>query len=159
MGTGDGCQFCGGLHSGMCPAVRPDLSASFVQMYGAPPLSGSPRFPMPIPSSPPDLLKNGKPMFAPCPKCNRHIIAEGSCPFCYADAKTKAGAPDELAALRTALAKAREKHPEGSDLIAIASELGELANAIRNESPERVAQEAIDLAVTALRFAMGERNS
>lgn len=63
--------------------------------------------------------------------------------------------------LAFALSVARKKHPvfaEGADKAweVINTELKELEYAIANESEERQRDEAIDVAVTALRFALGE---
>lgn len=67
----------------------------------------------------------------------------------------------DLLDLAWAIDAARKKHPEGSSLLAIISETGELADATRlpNDAREKqVREEAIDVAVTAMRVAMGEVN-
>ena len=101
------------------------------------------------------------PALAPCTRCNRHIVTGTECPFCHADytAARKDLVVDELAPLREALAAARAKHPEGSNLAAVCSELGELADEMLIEPRDelRIRAEAMDLAVTALRIAFGER--
>lgn len=66
-----------------------------------------------------------------------------------------------IARLASALARAREKHPVYADgnidaWDVIEGELIELWNAIDHESEERQKEEAIDVAVTALRFILGE---
>lgn len=71
---------------------------------------------------------------------------------------------DVIARLASALARAREKHPNyavgGLDAWSvIASELFELRHAIYSESDERQKEEAIDVAVTAIRFILGEHKN
>lgn len=62
-----------------------------------------------------------------------------------------------LAPLLRALKAAREKHPGGPDgLRSLMEEVGEVANAIRRETPERVREELLDVAVVALRWYLGE---
>lgn len=51
---------------------------------------------------------------------------------------------------------AREKHPEGSDLTSLVSEVGEVAKAMFAETPARVRAELVDVAVVALRIVLGE---
>lgn len=62
-----------------------------------------------------------------------------------------------LAPLATAIDVARAKHPGGPDgMRSLAEELGEVASAIRRESPERVREELLDLATVAMRLYLRE---
>ncbi len=55
--------------------------------------------------------------------------------------------------LGDALARAEKKHPSGTDgLRSLTEEVGEVANAMRRETVERVRAELIDVAVVAVRF-------
>jgi hypothetical protein len=67
----------------------------------------------------------------------------------------------ELEPLALAMSRARSLHPEGTAFRDIVAELGELAETgdIKDESERdtRVREEAIDVAVTAMRFALGDR--
>lgn len=62
----------------------------------------------------------------------------------------------ELTPLAEAIAIARTKHPGGSDLTSLLSEAGEVARAMYSETPERVREELIDVAVVAMRLYFGE---
>ena len=62
----------------------------------------------------------------------------------------------QLVTFGAALGRAREKHPEGPDLRSLVEEVGEVANAMRRETPARVREELIDTAVVAFRLAIGE---
>lgn len=55
-----------------------------------------------------------------------------------------------LAALMQRLSEARGKHP------VFAEEYRELVYAVEHETPERIRDEALDVAVTALRLWLGE---
>jgi len=52
--------------------------------------------------------------------------------------------------------KARTKHPEGSTLRDLVSEVGEVATAMWRETPERVNEELLDVAIVAMRMRLGE---
>lgn len=52
--------------------------------------------------------------------------------------------------------RARRLHPEGSNLAALTSEVGEYATALLRESKERQRDELWDVAVVAVRLALGE---
>jgi hypothetical protein len=59
--------------------------------------------------------------------------------------------------LAWAIDNARAKHPRGPDGIrSLAEEVGEVANAMRRETPDRVREELLDVAVVAMRLFMGE---
>ena len=65
------------------------------------------------------------------------------------------------AALAKRMGEAREKHPvfaegEYHALGVIGEEYRELVHAVEHESPERIRDEALDVAVMALRLWMGE---
>lgn len=62
-----------------------------------------------------------------------------------------------LGALPEAITRARRLHPEGSDLHDLLSEVAELARAMAGEGPERTREEALDVAVVALRIYLGEK--
>jgi hypothetical protein len=62
----------------------------------------------------------------------------------------------QLLELGAAIGRAREKHPGGSDLTSLLSEAGEVATAMYRETPSRVAEELLDLAVVAMRLRAGE---
>jgi NTP pyrophosphatase (non-canonical NTP hydrolase) len=63
----------------------------------------------------------------------------------------------ELAPLAEAIGRARAKHPKGpSPLRSLIEEVGEVASAMRRESPERVREELLDVAVVAVRLHAGE---
>lgn len=51
---------------------------------------------------------------------------------------------------------ARKKHPEGVNLTALVSEVGEVATAMLRETPERMKDELLDVIVVAIRFWLGE---
>lgn len=52
---------------------------------------------------------------------------------------------------------ARMKHPGGADGVrALVEEVGEVASAMRRESPERVRDELLDVAAVAIRMWLGE---
>ena len=62
-----------------------------------------------------------------------------------------------------AMRKARRKHPVFAEgkyqaLGVIDAEFRELEQAVESESPERQTAEAMDVAVTALRFVLGEHH-
>lgn len=64
---------------------------------------------------------------------------------------------DMLRTLAAAMEAARKKHPDfavnrRAALAAVRTEFVELARAVDGETPERQAEEAMDVAVTALRF-------
>ena len=68
-----------------------------------------------------------------------------------------------LAALGSAMRKARRKPPVFAEgkyhaLGVIGAEFHELEQAVESESPERQTAEAMDVAVTALRFVLGEHH-
>lgn len=68
---------------------------------------------------------------------------------------------EAFAELAYALAVARQKHPKFADYdlgawSVIDDEMKELYHAITHESEQRQHEEAIDVAVTALRFILGE---
>ena len=54
------------------------------------------------------------------------------------------------------LARARELHPEGCNLAALVSEVGEVATAMLRETQERARDELLDVATVAMRLAAGE---
>lgn len=65
------------------------------------------------------------------------------------------------AALAKRMGEAREKHPVFAEgryhaLGVIGEEYRELVHAVEHESPERIRDEALDVAVTALRLWLGE---
>ena len=65
------------------------------------------------------------------------------------------------AALAKRMGEAREKHPVFAEgkyhaLGVIGEEYRELVHAVEHESPERIRDEALDVAVMALRLWMGE---
>ncbi len=62
----------------------------------------------------------------------------------------------DIAPLLEALTVGRAKHPEGANLTALAEEVGEVARAMRRETPERVREELLDVAVVAMRLYLGE---
>lgn len=58
-----------------------------------------------------------------------------------------------VAALTAAISRAERLHPDGPDgMRALAEEVGEVASAIRRETPERVREELLDVAVIAIRW-------
>jgi len=59
-------------------------------------------------------------------------------------------------ALAVAIDRARKLHPEGCNLTSLFEEVGEVARAVRRESPDRVRDELLDVAVVAMRLWMGE---
>jgi hypothetical protein len=60
-----------------------------------------------------------------------------------------------LVALAAGIATARRKHPEGPDgMRCLAEEVGEVASALRRETPARVREELLDVAVVAIRWHM-----
>lgn len=66
-----------------------------------------------------------------------------------------------LGALARRVAEARRKHPVFAEgryhaLGVIGAEYDELEKAVESEPPERMRDEALDVAVTALRFWLGE---
>lgn len=66
-----------------------------------------------------------------------------------------------LAALMQRLSEARGKHPVFAEgkyhaLGVIGGEYRELVHAVEHETPERIRDEALDVAVTALRLWLGE---
>lgn len=68
---------------------------------------------------------------------------------------------DLVAALAKRMGEARRKHPVFAEgryhaLGVIGAEYHELEKAVDYESPERMRDEALDVAVTALRFWLGE---
>lgn len=68
---------------------------------------------------------------------------------------------DLIMALAKRMGEAREKHPVFAEgkyhaLGVIGEEYRELVHAVEHESPERIRDEALDVAVTALRLWMGE---
>lgn len=59
----------------------------------------------------------------------------------------------EVRALEAAVGAAIEKHPGGPDGIrSLVEEVGEVANAMRRETPRHVASELLDVAVVAMRW-------
>lgn len=56
---------------------------------------------------------------------------------------------------RERIHRAAELHPEGPSLEALVEEVGEVARAMQ-DSPERLAEELLDVAVVALRWHMQE---
>ncbi len=64
-----------------------------------------------------------------------------------------------LDAFRERLAIGREKHPKGSALHHLVEEVGEVCRAMRRETPERVKDELLDVAVVAFRMYLGETAS
>lgn len=50
--------------------------------------------------------------------------------------------------------RARAKFPPAGNLVALIEEVGELAKALQEESPERVAEEAVQVAAMAARLAL-----
>lgn len=63
----------------------------------------------------------------------------------------------QLAPLGASILRARGLHPRGVDGIrSLAEEVGEVANAMRRETPERVREELIDVATVAMRWAIGD---
>jgi hypothetical protein len=63
----------------------------------------------------------------------------------------------ELLPLAERLIHARTKHPKGTDgWRSLNEELGEVAKAERHETPERVADELLDVATVAMRWRAGE---
>lgn len=74
-------------------------------------------------------------------------------------AKKLADEPDLMVAmldLAWGIDKGRAKHPNGSDLTSLISEVGEVAKAMYAETPERVLEELLDVLVVALRLRLGE---
>lgn len=67
------------------------------------------------------------------------------------------GMRDALVELCSAIERARDRHPEGSNLAALISEVGEVATAMLRESPSRIRSELLDVAVVAVRLWLGER--
>ena len=63
--------------------------------------------------------------------------------------------PLDLADLCRRIHRANELHPEGPSLAALGEEFGEVCRALE-ESPERLAEELLDVAVVALRWHMQE---
>ena len=66
-----------------------------------------------------------------------------------------------IAALAKRMGEAREKHPVFAEgryhaLGVIGEEYRELVHAVEHETPERIRDEALDVAVTALRLWLGE---
>ena len=66
-----------------------------------------------------------------------------------------------IAALARRMAEARKKHPVFAEgkyhaLGVIGGEYRELVHAVEHETPERIRDEALDVAVTALRLWLGE---
>lgn len=66
-----------------------------------------------------------------------------------------------MAALAKRMGEAREKHPVFAEgkyhaLRVIGAEYEELTRAVERETPKRVRDEALDVAVTALRLWLGE---
>ncbi len=61
-----------------------------------------------------------------------------------------------LGALTDRIATARMKHPKGPNLRSLMEEVGEVASAMRRETPERVRDELLDVATVAMRLAFGE---
>lgn len=65
-----------------------------------------------------------------------------------------------LAPLLVNMMEARKKHPDGPDgLRSLMEEVGEVANAMRRETSERVREELLDVATVALRLYLGEQQS
>ena len=69
-----------------------------------------------------------------------------------------------IAALARRMAEARKKHPVFAEgkyhaLGVIGAEYEELVRAVERETPERVRDEALDVAVTALRLWAGEQEA
>lgn len=69
-----------------------------------------------------------------------------------------------IAALARRMAEARQKHPVFAEgkyhaLGVIGAEYEELVRAVERETPERVRDEALDVAVTALRLWAGEQEA
>lgn len=62
---------------------------------------------------------------------------------------------DAMLRLRGAILRARLIHPT-SDLTALVSEVAELGYELKNGSAARIRAEAIDVAVVAIRIALGE---
>lgn len=62
-----------------------------------------------------------------------------------------------LVDLAWAIERARALHPEGASELALLEECGEVARAHRRETPERVREELLDVAVVAMRLYIGER--
>ena len=64
---------------------------------------------------------------------------------------------ERLAPLLQALAKGRAKYPRGVTLLSVLDEAGELAHAANKGEPEeRRRAEALDTAVVAMRYVLGE---
>lgn len=64
----------------------------------------------------------------------------------------------DLAVLGAAILRGRALHPEGPSLAALVSEVGEVATAMLRETPGRVVDECLDVAVVAMRLVLeGER--
>ena len=66
-----------------------------------------------------------------------------------------------MAALAKRMGEARKKHPVFAEgkyhaLGVIGEEYRELVHAVEHETPERICDEALDVAVTALRLWLGE---
>jgi len=61
-----------------------------------------------------------------------------------------------LACLSHGVAIARGKHPKGPSLRSLMEEIGEVASAVRRESPDRVRDELLDVAVVAIRIWLGD---
>ena len=53
------------------------------------------------------------------------------------------------------LVHAKEQHPEGARFPDLLSEINEVQNAIKNESPERVVDELLDVAAVSVRMIEG----
>lgn len=64
---------------------------------------------------------------------------------------------EPLLDLAWALDRARGLHPEGASELALLEECGEVARAHRRETPDRVREELLDVAVVAMRLYLGER--
>lgn len=59
-----------------------------------------------------------------------------------------------FARLKERIAYAEEVHPEGPTILALMSEIGELSDClVDDESPQRIIEEAIDVATVAMRIA------
>lgn len=63
-----------------------------------------------------------------------------------------------LTDLSWAIERARALHPEGASELALLEECGEVARAHRRETPARVREELLDVAVVAMRLYIGERS-
>lgn len=72
----------------------------------------------------------------------------------------RSAAPAWVDTLAAAIARAERIHPDGPDgMRALSEEVGEVASALRRETPERVCEELLDVAVVAIRWREMMRKS